>query len=152
MPELFPEFATSPECFLQAKAFWRELARDQAEALGQQGEWASWAHEEEWRDDPELMDGALVFSLFSASQHKALRVQQSALSVYTKKKAYVSSFMDVFGDGVLERPIPNMFIGAIPTDENLPLIRRLIYEWFRRDINIGAMQSFLEREVYEQTG
>ena len=115
MPELFPDFTTSPADFQRAKTFWRELAFDQAQALDQLEEWAPWTNEGEWRDDPELMDGAVVFTLFSASQHKGLRVQQSAVCANPEKKPYVSSFMDVVGMNFLERPIPNLFIPSTET-------------------------------------
>jgi hypothetical protein len=152
MPEIFPHFIDDPMVFQQAKAFWKKLAYDEAETLGQQGEWEKWAHEEDWSNDPELVDGAVVFTLFSASQHKGLRVQQSALSVSPDKKPYVSSFMDVVGDGLYQHPIPNLFIGAIPTEENLPLIRRLVNQWFRNDVDSDKMRSFIETEVYEKKG
>ncbi len=81
MSELFPRFIEDPEAFQQAKVFWQKLASDEAEALGQRGEWQKWAHEDDWCDDPEQVDGAVVFTLFSPSQHKGLRIQQSALSL-----------------------------------------------------------------------
>src|SRR5258708_16756019 len=148
MPEFFPNFVVSREEFLRAKAFWSRIAAEEASALGQEGEWGRWLHEEEWRNDPELMDGALVCSLYSASQNKGFRVQQSAISVQDDKKPYVNSWTAVFGENFIERPIPNLFIGAIPTDENLPLLRRLIRHWFDTTVDQDAMQAFVDAEVY----
>ena len=152
MAELFPDFIKSSDTFFRAKAFWRDLAREQATVLGQQNEWAQWAHEDEWSDDPEFMDGAVVFTCYSASQHKGFRVQQSALCAGPEKKPHVCPFMDMAGEGILERPIPNLFIGTIPMDENLALIRRLIHHWFRKDVDFDAMHRFLEEEGYKLKG
>lgn len=98
------------------------------------------------------MDGAVVFSLYSASQNKGFRVQQSALSIQKEKAPYVSSWTDVFGEGFLERPIPNLFIGTIPTDENVPLLRRLVRQWFDQRVDQETMQAFIDAEIYEKKG
>lgn len=148
MPELFPEFISSPDAFDRAKAFWQKLADEEAAALGQSSEWRPWFSEAQWRDSPILMDGAVVFSLYSESQNKGLRVQQSACSASKKPSPYVASFTDTFGEGGLERPIPNLFIGAIPTDENENLIHKIVGHWFRTEVDSRTMQAFLEKELY----
>lgn len=152
MPELFPDFVTNRTSFRQAKAFWAQLANEQAAALEQTGEWAPWTQEDEWSDDPELMDGAVVFSLYSATQNKGLRVQQSRLSLQKESAPHVCSWTNVFGEGLLERPIPNLFIGTVPTDENLPLLRRLVRQWFDRHTNKETMQTFINSEARETKG
>lgn len=150
MAELFPDFVTSPAAFEQAKEFWRKLAQEEADTLGQHGEWEKWFHEEEWREDSELMDGAVVFTWFSTSQHKGLRVQQYTLSRRSSSAPSVQPFMDVVGEGVLPRPIPNLFIGAAPTEANIAVLRRLVAHWFRKDISYEAMAEFIETEVWNK--
>lgn len=103
MPELFPDFVSSRESFERAKAFWGQLATDEASALGQVGEWTTWFQLLKWEDDREMMDGAVVFSLYSASQNKGLRVQQSLRCISKKEEPYGASFTDVFGEGHLAR-------------------------------------------------
>ena len=152
MPELFPDFASSPESFERAKAFWSQLATEEASALGQVGEWTTWFQLLGWEDDREMMDDAVVFSLYSASQNKGLRVQQSSRCISKKEEPYVASFTDVFGEGHLARPIPNLFIGAIPTDENTLLLRRLIARWFDRNVDSKLMNAYLETELYRPYG
>jgi hypothetical protein len=152
MPELFPDFISNRESFEKAKAFWGLLASEEAAKLNQDGEWLPWFQNEEWRADPELMDGAVVFSLYSACQNKGLRVQQSACCVSREKSPFVASFTDMFGEGCLDRPIPNLFIGTIPTDENLPLLRRIVCRWFDKRVDQEAMETFVDSEVYEQKG
>ncbi len=149
MSELFPDFVFNRETFESAKLFWSKMATEEAIALAQGDEWTSWFQIPEWEDDPEMMDGAVVFTLYSASQNKAIRVQQSCRSVSKEEEPYVASFTDVFGVGHLDLPIPNLFIGAIPTDENLPLIRRLIARWFNRSVDLKAMNATLESQLYQ---
>jgi hypothetical protein len=152
MPELFPHFIMDPQAFMQANAFWKALACHEADALGQKGEWERWAQEEEWSYDSSLMDGVVIFTLYSVTQHKGLRVQQSVLGANAEPKPYVSAFMDVAGEGFYERPIPNLFIGVVPTHENLPLIQNLVRHWFRKDVDASVMQNFIETEIYEKRG
>lgn len=152
MPELFPDFVSNRETFELAKIFWNQLATDEALACAQVGEWTSWVQILGWEADTDIMDGAVVFSLYSASQNKGLRVQQRARSISKDEEPYVDSFTDVFGEGHLDRPIPNLFISAIPTDENSLLIHRLVAHWFDRRVDTAAMNTFLEIELYRPYG
>jgi hypothetical protein len=147
MPELFPDFATDRAAFERAKVFWSKLANEEVSAAAQAGEWTSWFQILAWENNLEMMEGAVVHSLYSASQNKGLRVQHYADRT-KDEEPFITSFTDVFGEGHLERPIPNLFIGVIPTDENLPLIRRLIARWFERSVDREAMNAFLEIELY----
>ncbi|MEO5958154.1 MAG: hypothetical protein ABIR80_03485 [Opitutaceae bacterium] len=131
MPALFPDFATDRAAFERSKVFWSQLADEEVSTAAQVGEWTPWFQILAWEDSSEMMEGAVVFSLYSVSQNKSFRVQQ--FTDRTKDdEPFITSFTDAFGEGHLDRPIPNLFIGAIPTDENLPLIRRLIARWFGR--------------------
>jgi hypothetical protein len=147
MPVLFPDFSTDRAAFERAKYFWSQLANEVVSTADQTGEWTSWFQILAWKDDPEMMEGAVVYSLYSASQNKGFRVQQYADRT-KDEEPFITSFMDVFGEGHLDRPIPNLFIGAIPTNENLPLIRLLIARWFDRSVDSDAMNTFLETELY----
>ncbi|OQB36222.1 MAG: hypothetical protein BWY06_02882 [Candidatus Latescibacteria bacterium ADurb.Bin168] len=152
MPELFPDFIVSEESFRQAKEFWRELVREQMAALGQMGDWAPWTHEEAWSSDPDSVDGAVILSVYSASQNKGLRVQQSATSAHKDKKPFVGGYTDIFGEGILERPIPNLCIDAIPADENLSSIKKIVGYWFDIGIDQTAMQAYLKTETQAKSG
>jgi hypothetical protein len=147
MPELFPAFASDRAAFEGAQVFWARLANEEVSVAAQVGEWSSWFQIIAWKDDPEMMEGAVVFSLYSASQNKGFRVQQYADRT-KDEEPFITSFTDVFGEGHLDHPIPNLFIGGIPTDENLSLIRRLMARWFDRSVDRDAMNAFLETELY----
>ena len=148
MPELFPDFAASSAVFEKAKVFWAALASKEVEAMDQSGQWKKWLHEEDWSDDPELIDGSVVFSLYSEKQNKGFRVQQSTMASGYEREPYISSFTDTFGEGHLEHPIPNLLIGGVPTDENLPLIQSILSHWLDPMVDLNSMNKFLDERLY----
>src|SRR3954466_46422 len=133
MNELFPDFSENEIAFNKTKGFWRALVADEVSHIGTDGEWSPWTHEDEWCTDPDLLDGAIVFSIYSKIQNKGLRVQQSCLKVSSSKAPYLDAHTDIFGEGILESPIPNVCISAIPTLDNQPIIRKIIRHWLRKD-------------------
>ena len=148
MPELFPDFAANPAAFEKAKVFWSALALKEVNASGQCGEWAKWLHEEDWTDDPELIEGSVVFSLYSEKQNTGFRVQQSTMAGGQEIEPFISSFTDIFGESHLEHPIPNLLIGGVPMDENLSLIQSIFSYWITPGVDINSMNKFLDERLY----
>jgi len=149
MPELYPDFAANSAAFEKAKAFWAALAVEEVNALNQSRQWKKWLHEEEWGDDPELIEGSVVFSLYLEKQNKGFQVQQVTMGAAQEIEPFIYSWTDTFGEGHLENPIPNLLIGGVPTDENIPLIRSIFSNWIDPAVDMNSMNTFLDERLYK---
>jgi hypothetical protein len=143
MKPLFPLFVTSAAEFARAKIFWAELFAEVATHNHQASEWAPWTHEESWSPDPEFTDGAVMLSRYSQSQNKGVRVQQNSAG-YADDDLGLESWMDVFGEDLLPRPVPNLFLGGVPTAENVGVFKALLSTWMDRSIQMPAMVTHID--------
>jgi len=62
---------------------------------------------------------------------------------------FIYSWADTFGEGHLENPIPNLLIGGVPTDENIPLIRSIFSNWIDSAVDMNSMNIFLDERLYK---
>ena len=135
---LYRGFSADPQIFCEAQAFWvATLAKLRAEVPGA-GEWNQWLS---CPEPGQVPAEGVIFSAYSAQENRGFVVQQYEP---TADQTFISSRMDLFGEGYLPRPIPFLLILCELSDSAAEAAGRLLKAWLRPRMSSNEMERLIQ--------
>lgn len=130
MTYILGDFLRNPARYHAAREYWEALWTEILQAHWLEGAWDS-----PWIDD-QFEDGNPIFSAVNVEKSAGLRIVQLEPSDSGQQLATYLDTSEAQG-----KPITELVIACEPTDEMMPLIRRVLYEWASCPVALETIYS-----------